>query len=630
MTRLNNINLINGSSPLKRVTIINRQGNNFNILNAQRVDNTIEITGTFTCGADDYTRLNQIVEDNKSDRMVLILPGGKVISRTFPIPPIDESMLSEALFLQAEAELPVSIGVHRRVAAIMPWTSDTKNGTGGKLAVAIGWPGTVLDDAENPEAVNLRYASQSACLLEFMALAGGNNLVGFVDRLNKTAELVMDQSGHTVFRGARINNGANLPDIINNMVMETAYTAELQNEELLADWKSLVKSTCSNTDSDSFLIITEEMLDHCHKQIKGTSRDSKWWSEYGLMVGAAIGLFGSRHTLYNFENRAPADTADIFTRTLDWLGQGNRAVAVCLITILLILTLPLGGAYARYEILKWKSKGIENIKGNFTGVDEEVQLYTLLKKERWPISKLLADICGSSHYHIQLEQLNIQIATSRITINGFSPDRLRSSEFNKNLIDTNMFDGLTSTYAEIPQADGLSYKFDITLDVKDPFLQVKSEYDYIDKPIWSLVWKEPADIRPENGYITTRPHIIDSSDIALAGGNPERGNSDISSSTNNNQRSNNTQTRTSSGSGSNQSNSRGVFDSASSAKEPAVLTEALIKVMDQNTTISEMNIRSTIKYRTRSYTPDVIARVNEEWIMLNNHLKELKKREGGN
>ncbi|MBL1216742.1 MAG: hypothetical protein D8M59_04525 [Planctomycetes bacterium] len=623
----------------RKVVVVERRSDKIVLLIAARSNGqSLEMVTTHTLPGGDEAGLTKLLSDTQADRVIHILPGGQAICRTLEIPAMEPEQIPETLALQAEAALPASLDPHRRAAVLLPWYAE---GAETYPALAVGWPGEP-DRTQEEDDDTHRYVPQVACLMELLALDQQDGLAGLIDRSAGTIGLIMHRSDQVAVRTARLSGPSHeRSEYVEQLVRETAFAAGLDSgDEGDSSGGGMIDAWCANIATATkarqrALVLEERLIQAAAKQVAKTpSADkSEWWADYGLLVGALIGLTGPRRAAFDLEPEPPDIPVNLIDRSVLWLGESNHAFMTGLVAFLALLILPLAASYGRYTLLNLKTANLEELSETTAGFEDEVLLHDLLMEHRLPMTKLISDICSASNIDTQFETLTIKSSDRRITITGLAPSVDRLGELHDYLTATRLFEGGRMS-DDGDRENGRSFNFSGT--VSSPFVNVEAQYNYRDEPIWTTYWSEPPELKPRISFMPDRPYDLSQSGGgggALYAQDPgdDLGGDGASRSSGGGQFNSNSSAARRSGSGNagNASSSGRTGAPQGAAADPAnppdPLTPEQIKRLDESETIAAMLVRSKLKYRTDVLEPDVIARLKREWDLLIEHRRELKQ-----
>ncbi len=409
MTRLNTPTRFNGGDAPRRVAVVHRQGDQFNVVLAEMRSGRAHIAETQSVPARDADRMASLLGRLAPERIIRVLPGGSVVCRVLEIPPLDDAAALEAASLQAEAELPNMLSGHRRAVAIMPWRTPMDN----RIAVAFGWPGERPNDL--PAGLEqLTYGAEAAALLELLIHSGINEgTIASLDRDHHSMELASHLMGVTTVRTARLGDAQWSADAA-RVVVETAMSAGADDATL-----SEIEQRVSNAAraQRQALVVDPELAQRLGRAVSGANSDTAWWNRFGVCVGAALAAMSSRHGMMELLDMAPQVPRGVIVSSLHWLGDRSRAKRVALLAVLVIIVAPILGGWTRYAILKYKTRNLEDVKQVFEERQAEADFFRTLRSHRWPMSKLLADVAGMAPYNLNFESINID-SSSMLTISG--------------------------------------------------------------------------------------------------------------------------------------------------------------------------------------------------------------------
>lgn len=512
MTRFNGTTYQMGPIPETpdRVTVLHRQGDTWRVLTVERQGSRIRVgshrsiaaradSGS-TPGSDEQGELAAVLAD--ADRLVVVLPGGSVVCRTITLPEMEDDVRESALQLQAEGALPSTVDSHRRAAAFLPWMESLA----GRMGLAVGWPGK-LPSSVSVGADNVTFAPQSACLIELLALGGtgddlrtDDGLVCYADAGNGSVELALHASGRVIVRTTRISasNGRS-QEAIERIITETCLGAGLD----LA-WSSDVQQGAADLPAadEQALLMSHDRIARCARAVIGAPAEQGWWSQFGVAVGAAAGALGPRRALFELLDEPATEAASLLLTLAFWLSNRRRASWLLAACLLLTFLLPLASAAGRHLVLRWKAGDISSIERWLRANSQDTEFYRLLGQHRWPVTKLLADLCGASPPSIQFETIRLTPPDEDLYLKGTLPDDRRDDFFIfvAALEATGIFRDVRPSMTNVP--DGM--QFEIQAKVFRPLLRAEPANHYDDEPLSVILYGPDARDQAPGNYIVTR------------------------------------------------------------------------------------------------------------------------------
>ncbi|GEM_PF-5135406 len=501
MTRLNTPTRFNGGDAPRRVAVVHRQGDQFNVVLAEMRSGRAHIAETQSVPARDVDRMASLLGRLAPERIIRVLPGGSVVCRVLEIPPLDDAAATEAAGLQAEAELPNMLSDHRRVVAIMPWRTPVDN----RIAVAFGWPGERPIDL--PTGLeHLTYCAEAAALLELLIHSGINEgTIASLDRDHHSMELASHLMGTTTVRTARLGEAQWSADAA-RIVVETAMSAGADDATL-----SEIEQRVSNAAraQRQALIVEAELAQRLGRAVSGANSDTAWWNRFGVCVGAALAAMSSRHAMTELLDLAPQVPRGVVVSSLHWLSDRSRAKRVALLAVLVIIVAPILGGWTRYAILKYKTRNLEDVKKVFEERQAEADFFRTLRSHRWPMTKLLADVAGMAPYNLDFDSINID-SSSMLTISGTAQLGQQNDvlEFHNQLNKSNLFAEVKS-----PNFTFGDDKIEFELQALVVNQTAKADRPY-DKPLAVVLYGDAAKDMTPGEYIFTNFNLN------LGGGRP--------------------------------------------------------------------------------------------------------------
>lgn len=466
MTRTNGSIRSNGGEALRRVVALHRQGEQWQVVMAENRSGRLHVAEHQSIPARDADRLGSLLARLAPDRVVRVLPGGSVLCRVLEIPALDDAAASQAARLQAEADLPSLLADHRRQVAVLPWRTPVEN----RLAAAFGWPGERPADAP-PSLAPLTYGAESAALLELLVFSGASEgAIAFLDREHRSLELASHVNAVTTVRTARLSEERWSADAASAM-METALASGVDEAALAGIEQRASGAARAHRQT---LVVEPALLERLGRMISGASADPAWWNRFGVAAGAALAALGPRRSMVEILDQPPQPPRGAVFSLLNWISDRGRARRVALAAVLCIIALPILGGWTRYAILQLKTRQLEKVAAAARDRQAEADFFRTLRRHRWPMTKILADVAGLAPYDLTFESINID-ASSGVTISGSTtPDRQNDVfEFHGLLNESRLFSQVKSP--NVTSGEN-KIEFELQTLMLDPHAKVKREY----------------------------------------------------------------------------------------------------------------------------------------------------------
>lgn len=633
-------------------------------------------------------RLQQLVAGNHAEQVVRVLPGGTVILRPLSMPPMDGGDLEAALELQAEALLPASLPPHRRGSAVLPLTTAP----GEYAAIAVGWPDRPAAAASRaatpaasaggsdaggasataggdrlpalPDEVLTSYTGESVALVELFArVPGAEGVAGVFDPANRSAEIVISRGGAIAVRTTRLPVGAGLRVAIDGLIAETALALGIDDpafEEELGRLRDGVLEQVNGSadggrgaDSPIFVAPTS-VVQAFRDRVGGVPRsndpqaDLTWWRRYGIATLAGLGVYGPRASVFDLQADAPKPPTSPILRFAYWISSPRRAAAVLVAMVLIALGAPWLSAYARNQVVQSRFGHVpmdEATSGDgLTATD--LTYYAALERERWPVLKVVADICNAADQHIQFQTVTMRQGEP-VKITGVVPQAQSSEvyELVANLDGSGAYSGIIPSMR--PNTAG-QMEFEVTITVNDPYIEIAPRHDWYGVSLSEVLWgsdgtgasgdAETAEaLRGMDGTIGdggggdfTFPNLASAENGTggEADGNGSSGSRTSRGRSGSGSGSTSGESATTSRAGTAPSNARtgnwdvGGLGSGGTDEIPKALSDADIEKMSAEEVQEALKVRSLLKFR-QSIDKDVRDRLNDEWRRLNTQRKKL-------
>ncbi len=599
MTRLSNDNLTGRSSRAQaptRATAVHRRGRTWFMVTVARTDSGSKLIDART--AETASELAEALKSQSPDRIVCVLPGGSAVARTLTIPVMevdDPQILQQAIMLQAEAALPAGVGDYRRAASLLPW-SDSR---GERLALAVAWPGPAPEPMVADDDLDPAFAPAAAALFEFLSRNGNVGYAGYADRDSGSVELAIRRNDRTVVRTMRLPGGQ-WSGRVESMIIQSLQNAGVSGDEAREIGKRCGQQAESSPQS---LLLDETLRTTVANQLGVPAGDAGWWRDYGLAAGAALGAVSDRHTLFDLKAAPPPLPTAPWLRFALWISNPKVAMRVLIASLLLVVLFPPAASAIRQAILSRKAEGLDLVEQQVREAQEQAAFYRLLQRDRWPMTKLMADISGAAPPGIELDTLRLSPDTT-IEIRGSTDTAETLLEFENNLAATAIFRVLPGS------SEGNAFE-NTAIAVIDPYRDAPYAYDYSAEPLRVQLYGEEARERGALAWTTQPLNRADwSSPRSMTVASSPGGDQETQAE---------------------ESTSRRTTTSikADPKNPPPPLSDEQIAAMTREELMQATYVRSVLKFSPEldKATKD---RMNDEWTRLNNRRKELDQQGGTN
>lgn len=488
MSRLNSTPRFNGGEAPRRALALHRQAEHWQAVLAENRSGRLHVVEHHSIASRDGDRLGSLIARSDPDRLVVVLPGGSVVCRVLEVPALDDAAAGQAAELQAEADLPSVLPAHRRRCALLPWRTPVDN----RLAAAFGWPGRAPESV-SPSIGAPTYTGEAAALLELLILSGaGEGTIASLDRDHHSIELASHVNGLTVVRTARLGEERWSTEAARVMV-ETALSAGA-DDAALADIEQRASSAARA--QRQCLLADADCLARLARMIPGTSADAAWWNRCGVAAGAALAALGPRRAIAELLDEPPQPPRGAILSLLTWLGDRAHARGVVLAALLLIVVAPVLGGWSRYAILEHKTRQLDKVSADARERKAEADFFRTLRRHRWPMTKILADVAGMAPYDLTFESINID-STSGITISGSTSLAHQSKvfDFHGLLLSSRLFSQVKSPNVTSGED---KIEFELQATVQDAHAKAERPHN---EPLAVVLYGEEARGKPLGQYI---------------------------------------------------------------------------------------------------------------------------------
>jgi len=134
-----------------------------------------------------------------------------------------------------------------------------------------------------------------------------------------------------------------------------------------------------------------------------------------------------------------------------WLGEARHWAVIGGVALVLMLGLPVAGAYAQREVLRSKVASLEKRLGmdadSREETDRRLALYSELNETRWPMTKLVAEFGGAAPVGIELDSLDLRTG-ERVTARGTAEEFSAVLEMQSALEESGVFEDVQIVRAQ--------------------------------------------------------------------------------------------------------------------------------------------------------------------------------------
>jgi len=457
-------------------------------------------------GSDSSQTVERLIEKHKPEVLIGALPSGEVVCRVVEVPEGHDEELGSAAELLAEAELPPSIPSYRKVGGVVPLPATA----GFRSALLLGWPERDAPVMQNEPWDG--WTSEIVGLTELLLLArvggiSGPRAVASVDR----------QFGCIGVVGIGTETHA----------VRAALEDPSEPESFEAAAERCVASACGKAGVESVpaarsgaLWADDELRSAVVGSVAGIPDDRAWFDVYGVALGVACAALRSTKSsaqLFDLRAYPPKVLRNPAERVVLALQSPKAALGLLAASLAVALLLPLGISTARLSILESRLAKVEELLDQPTAdgddaaplsLQQQIAMYAELDRNRWPMSKLLADAAAAMPAESD-DQLTLvrEISLSfgeTVRILGTADSLALMSKARQALEESAVFSSARIVRTLETEGGSGLIEFEITAEVDRPYFQARSLVDYSEQNLAERIFdKEGAEIwRPGASVIT--------------------------------------------------------------------------------------------------------------------------------
>lgn len=428
-----------------------------------------------------------------SPHHILRLLNQPVVCKLIEPPRGTPAELAAALDLIAEATLPGSIPPHRRAAAIIqPLEPD---GRPARSALVVGWPHR---DPHDPLDLDHTPCTAAPVVLASLLSLADHSCAVSIDPHTGAVCLAARGPRQTIIRSLHQNldAAADHAALHERHIAPTLAAAGLDENDLpitrAADTPSLLLS-----------LSIERAL---RRRIDGLPDDPAEFSDFGLAVAAGLArLHASPDALplFSLRAQAPERTDPLLLRAARAIAPPRRAAAVIGVSIILALVGPLALTSLRHRALAADREQLDELRRIEKTTADNSAFRDVLRKRRWPMTKLLADLARAAPVGVIVESVRIETG-ERLAVRGFARDLDRLNAFTSQLADSRVF--VEPTIDRTRQSDqsdsdasnprGHPWLFDLSIRVHQPHVSAKLTEDFAAQSISQRLYGDAPSARP--------------------------------------------------------------------------------------------------------------------------------------
>jgi len=572
--------------------------------------------------------LEALLKEESPSQIYAILPGSLTVCRTTTLPDVGEDQIFEALRLQAEAKLLGQTSVHRRAfAALEPAIGETN-----RVGLIVAWPENsahslprCLDDA--------RFIPDVASIAALLGGLRPNDPTVVADPSDGTVTISISHANGTALRATREDCATN--DSFHKGIVRVAReTASLHNHtdsftDNLAE--QLSSALEQQRDAELLFILPPAITESLSNRVSNTpNNDATWWATWGIAVGGLLALTGSLQTLTTMRLDAEVVHPTVTQRLTERLESRTFAIKLATVALLLLAIGPALFAGIRLTMLEMMNPTIATQYASLVESRKQQIVYKELGKTAWPMTKVIADVTNNVPIGIEIDSIRIDIGQP-ISLRGraIKADGKTAAELiasmQTNLQKTGVFKDITFAYD--PAGTYGDREFDLWATVSDPLRRPRYSLEE-DFGKWTLAMRQ-AGISPEDEVIEiaspdTAPSEENASPLSMANADDIPENTDpIATFGDHEDRVVESRPRPIGGSNGATSHSGNRGDDGPTLRAPDPISPEQIKLMNRSEVMMAVKDIAEAKKRVGRSNPELKERLQKEFRLLMDHLKEL-------
>ncbi len=476
--------------------ILHRQSGGWHAIAVRRESGTDRLLDARRFGGADTSSLRRWVDERAPGQIIGVLPASRVICRSCQLPNQPIERLVGALQLQAEAHLLGAVPPHRLVmAALAASPGDT-----GRTGLIVGWPESA-SIPDNTLGLEMTWTADVVALASFVGGAPLLSPAMSIDRSEGSIALAVPHAHGVAFRATTEDFAGNdeWRQEITRVVAETALgsghsgaavkellerlSARLAEADGSAGGSAGGSGDGSRLASTSLLVLPPDAIDRARARVSGVNADPTWWNDYGIALGAFLAAQGELRPLTTLRATPLRERPSAISRAATALAQPRTAVMVGLVALVLAAFGPLAFAEMRLALLRTKVPDLEALEEENREESRRRAMYAEMRRQTWPMTKLLADIANCTPEGIELDSIGL-VRGDGISIQGIARKYKDSSATDRVILlktqmeRTGIFDRIT--HRVDPSAGAGVNRFRLNADVKDAFrtFPYPKEQDY--------------------------------------------------------------------------------------------------------------------------------------------------------
>ncbi len=472
------------------VTVLHKVGRSWHAVVVQADGGGVKLLEARTAEHGPAAIIDSLAAKFGRGRILRIVPGAASVCRVGSVGAGNDAETLAAMGLISEAILPSGVPAHRRGAGVLTASLAKAGATPGSAPesrmLATAWIGS----SEPPETIGRAGTGKSTApgetwITEVGALAGaltGPGLAVSVDVDAGTVGLLACGQERSVARQL-------LGDKSSTRAWQTSVEDVLQESAVAA---GIPLDTVPRAITQSGVYLPPDSRAGLRSRVQAVPTDDRWIEQYGLCLAAALVAVGSPtlKPLSQIVAEAPKVLEPVPVRAAGWIARPNRAKAVLITGIAILLLGPVAFTFARHSVLKVKNSDLQKGTTSREQTLREAALYAQLENSRWPVTKLLGDVSTATPVGVVADSINISTDTG-LRLAGRADSQEQVNALQANLNATKLFRNVKVGRTE--SLEGGAVEFDLTADVVSPHNKVTGMEDFAAKNLAVRLYGEGAD-----------------------------------------------------------------------------------------------------------------------------------------
>lgn len=421
------------------------------------------------------SRIDQWLVEQRAGRLLSVLPASSVVCRTTSLPLADPSQLEPALRLQAESQFLGTAPAHRLAIAVL----DPAPGETGRSGLMLAWPES-SNPPRPPVARAIAYVPDVACLAAMMNGRRSDQPLVWADREDGSLALAVSHPQGVVYRA--ICETSETPDVwrdsIGRVVMETAlsvgHTPDFARH--LVQWTRARMNGAA--EKPSALVVPDELAGGVRERVLG-SGDDGWWATFGVAVGALLATRGGLAAFTRLSDLPPSDSPSVIDRVVRSFSRPRVAAGFVIAAIVMLAFSPLLFAGVRVLAFNAKVGDLKTYLANSAASEQQAALYSVLQRETWPMTKLLAELGAATPLRITLDTITLDHGKP-FSVRGEAESTTQVLEMVALLKDSGVFDEVVPSW-EYRDPTSAKLTFTINAKVASPHRRAANLPDYAEE-----------------------------------------------------------------------------------------------------------------------------------------------------